>query len=115
MILKIATGNGWTFIDNVKEVHVEEYLGDRYNKEADAGRRTAYADVFLHYHRLNDDGTIAMDKSKMDQPGKPITDLRDWKYVELLPTFNNGEVKLYVADLAVYLMSEAGKTIERIN
>lgn len=108
MILKIATGNGWRFLDKVKELHVEEFASEvAFNKQDKPGSGI-YDNVFLHYHELKANRTVKRNDSLCNS-NKFVS------LVEIIPTFIGGESKVYLADLAVYLMSDEGKTVERIN
>ena len=110
MILKIATpgpngnGTGWRFIDNVKEVSSYQIVLDDYNKSVESGSEYGYKDVFLTYHDLNY-GTGLL---------KQVGNVR-YDIIGMVAYMKDGSYNVYIADLAVYVMSDEGKTIERIN
>lgn len=112
MILKISTSDGWKFYDNIKEFLSNKLMLPEYNK-IDATLNRKFHAVYLIYCTLQPDGRI----TKNVPANVPVeTDYdKDTCIVELVPTFRNGESEIYIADSAVYLLSDEGKTIERIN
>ena len=107
MILKFSYAEGWHFIDRIKEVQVRCIDIESYNKEILDGLKTSYANVFFSYHHLEPDGSIR-ENSKHHESGTTPK-------VQIYATTNNGELDVYLADLSVFLLSDEGKTIERIN
>ena len=100
MILKIATGVGWRYFDGIDDVTTTV---------AKNVKDVTYDDLFLWVNTIKPNGDLKPEGS-LGQTGQTV--------VQLLVRKHRGdriEEKLYLADLAVYLMSDEGKTIERIN
>ena len=114
MVLKLATEYGWVFIDGVKEINVNAVDIQKYNEtlhfsDGDYIRQgytptgKFYNNIILFHHKMNE-GKIYSNDTNVE-----------FGVVELIPTLNNGEQLIYITDLAAYLLSDIGKTIERIN
>jgi hypothetical protein len=112
MILKISTSEGWKFYDNIKEFLSNKLTLPQYNNTDAVMNRTFHAN-YLVYCVLQPDGKITL-----NTPGNLPVEIgkeNDTSVVELIPTFRNGENEIYIADCAVYLLADDGKTIEKIN
>ena len=103
MILKIAVNEGWKFIDGIKEVYVEKV-------DINNWQSRMYSDVFLTYHNfVSETGKGVIGIRKNDNCG----DINAPS--EVSAEFLDGSHKVYLADLSVYILSNEGKTVERIN
>lgn len=111
MILKIATGSGtgaWRFIDKISEVNVRPTSPEIYNKEyAGHGR---YFDLVELNYVVSTDGNATL----LFQEGVPLPKAPD-NIVKEIWTNRNGDNYNILLDVECYLMSDEGKTIERIN
>ena len=104
MVLKIAGNDGWKFIDGIKEVFMKKISIDKWEPRE-------YDDVFLYYHSLlGETGKGIVGIKRNDGYDESVD-----RVVEVTVKLENNEYKVYIADLAVYLLSNEGKTIERIN
>lgn len=106
MVLKIhlPTESGWKFIDGIKEPTVK-YL-DR-NTVDDV---KTYHEVFLGCHKVVDNKVLLKAENIEADKERPIGLVEIW--------YRNGEDNNYSAiliDITTYLLSDEGKTIERIN
>lgn len=95
MVLKIATGTGWLFVDGVKRLDV------RPTTNIDG---LVAKDIIFTHNRIKENGDIESTETGCNYPA-----------VRLFATMENSDADFYFADLAVYLMSNDGKTIERVN
>lgn len=103
MVLKIKTINGWKFIDGIVEINVEETSPDKYNTDY-GGHGRLYDDMFLYYHKC-DKALTVIDNNNVNNMGVK----------EIHFAHKSGANKTFIADTFVYLLSDEGKTIERIN
>jgi hypothetical protein len=113
MILKISTSEGWKFYDNIKEILSSKKMLPQYNEEVAPLNKKFYAN-YLVYCTLQTDGRITKNMPSI----VPVVETgydKDTSVIELVPTFRNGETEIYIADCAVYLLADDGKTIEKIN
>lgn len=102
MILKIEThGNGWRFIDSIATLHTDVMNTEKYKKEYGGMGRT-YDGVFLTLYAQKDGELICETENCL-----PVK--------EIIAYFKDGHSENYLTDRTVYLMSDEGKTIERIN
>lgn len=122
MILKIATGdNAWRFIDRIKSIQTFHYTSQKYNEQYLNAVTRQYDDFFLNYHTIGEvsknDPTKIYGNAIPDifWQAKSTTVDAEWGLVELIPVLDNGMIQVYLADLSVYLLSDEGKTIERIH
>ena len=103
MVLKIDYKDGWQFVDKIKEIFVTPINVVKFAEDKEQNRN--FDEVFF----TNMD--IVGNKIVPRPEGTPT----DSKICEVVVLMNNGEYKRYLADLAIYLLSDEGKTIERIN
>lgn len=102
MILKIACGDGWRLIDNIAEITTSEMSPQKYEKEYGAAGRN-YEWVFLTHYTLTDKG-LTLNTADCILPLK-----------EMVVYFKDGKSAAYINDRLTFVMSDEGKTIERIN
>ena len=106
MILKLESNeNGWLFIDNIQRVCVEPTSVEKYTKDYGGNGRT-WDGVYLQYYSEKD-GTIVNKSNVTSFPVKEIT-----------AYFNDGgsyDKQSFLVDGVTYLMSDEGRTVERIN
>lgn len=100
MILKMKKENGWTYRDGVVRIETTEIKPDTINNE-EVLHRIAEDTGFMDYEWISD---YLTPKSKNPRTIK-----------ELFVTFKNGEGQITLTDNDVFLMSDEGKTVERIN
>lgn len=104
MILKIAVNEGWKFIDGIKEIYVEKVDIKNWTSRI-------YSDVFLTYHTLvSETGKGVIGIRKNDNCGDLLN-----VPSEVSVEFSDGSHNFYLVDLSVYILSNEGKTVERIN
>lgn len=103
MILKIETvTNSWRFIDSIAIVHTDIITPEKYKKQYDGNGR-AYNSVLLSYYEQKDGELIR------------TTENCSFSIKEITAYFKDNRSENYLTDRTVYLMSDEGKTIERIN
>lgn len=97
MILKIQSGKGWRYLEGVSEFGSQDF------EKSTIRPKLIFEEIIINHHHLQND-EIVPDKTNMGFPMKHI-----W--------FKNksSEIKQYLVDSETYLMSDEGKTIERIN
>ena len=102
MVLKIAYEGGWRFIDKIKEVFVTPVNISDFANNKEQNRN--FDEVFFTNLKISGNEIIPI----LGQ--EPL----DSRVCQLTVLMNNDEHKQYLADLAIYLLSDEGKTIERI-
>lgn len=102
MILKINTSRGWRFIDGITELNNETMTPEIYEKEYKSHGR-AYDMIVLFYHTLDEKG-LHNNSSEAS-----------WSIREIWFKSKNTDAQTCLIDSEAYLMSDEGKTIERIN
>lgn len=92
MIVKISTTAGWRFIDKVEDVFIHQDSGDNIAAQG------------------NDCPTEWMDGDK----NIPVDLVRSYKVITL---HKDGELfkRIVIKENLIYLLNDAGKTIERLN
>jgi hypothetical protein len=100
MILKIYTGHGWYYMDDVKSVSIK--------KDMTNVKDFPYDDCFLTNHDTDANQNIVPKALHVAVNSDPDVSLvgaqsRDdtWRWI--------------IADMAIFLMNDEGRTIERIN
>jgi hypothetical protein len=86
MILKIATEKGWKFSDNIKDFYYTLLSAKEYKE---ANKKYTFYNLIHHSD--------------------------DCSFKELFLELKNGGSEIWITDSEFYLMSDEGKTIERIN
>lgn len=104
MILKMATHTegSWRYVEMVAQLHVEDMDPVKYLKNYNGAGRSHDGVWLRHYKELN--GGLKQINENFIGSLKEIT------------VYLYGDTSLnYITDQPVYLMSDEGKTIERIN
>ena len=108
MILKIYGNEGWNFKDKVKNVFVKPLEVTQYNNNEN---RIVWDDVFISRYKLEDKTFNILQSDGFFESHNS----NELKIVKISVMFESGLYNTYLVDSAVYLMSDEGKTIERIN
>lgn len=114
MVLKLAMVEGWKFVDRVREASTAEIVAGETELVF-----SSFNDTILFHHDAT--GECAVGKEgvyKLFRKGAPSdagSPSPCPKAFSVLVEMKDGGSRLYLSDLAVYLLSDEGKTIERIN
>ena len=98
MILKIATEKGWKFSDNIRHLYVDNIGVNDYNEYK---KKYNYTNLLKHTIK-NDDSIV--------QTTLEVSHLKEIFLEGIL-----GGDEIWLTDSETYIMTDEGKTIERIN
>jgi len=102
MVLKFADVNGWQFIDKVKKLTQTPIDVKEFNNDGGLAVRT-FDEIVLYSYNIFQEILIPIG-------GQSENNI---KYINAY--LEDGSNFYLLSDLAIYLLSDEGKTIERIN
>jgi hypothetical protein len=108
--MAVELNGGWKFIDRIADATV-------FAVDVENGKFvvSSFTDTVLVHHRFfgkvgeEEEGMGLHSNVASSTPGPAIS------VVSVRATMNDGSTRLYLSDAAVYLLSDTGKTIERLN